>query len=126
MAKALRQVFISAAKSDNAWARDLSERLEKAGIDTWVPVAEILPGANWSREIGRALDRADAMVVLVSPDAMKSDWVRREIQFALGEERFENRLIPVQVRRTPSDDIPWILRELQWAEGNQTKLLDKY
>ncbi len=51
------------------------------------------------------------MVVLVSPDAMRSEHVRREIEYALGNPGYEGRLFPVQVRPTPS--MPWILRELK-------------
>ena len=50
------------------------------------------------------------MVVLVSPEAMKSPMVRNQIQYALGSLRFENRLIPVIVRPTP--DLPWILKRI--------------
>jgi hypothetical protein len=117
MARVPRRIFISSATTDTDWALDLSDHLEKAGLEPWVMAAEILPGSNWSQAAGEALNRADAIVVLVSPEAMKSDRVRHEIQYALGNERFENRLIPVLVKRTPPNDIPWILRDLQWAEG---------
>lgn len=62
------------------------------------------------------------MIVLVSPAAMKSPWVRKEIQFALGQERFQDRLIPVLVKQTPSENIPRILRTLQWAKGSADKV----
>jgi hypothetical protein len=47
------------------------------------------------------------MVVLISPEAAKSEWVRSEIAYALKSLRFENRLIPVQVR--PTEGMPWVL-----------------
>ena len=122
MPKASSQVFISAGASDGAWARDLSDRLQKTGVDTWVSSRVVLPGANLSREVGEALDRADAMVVLVSPDGMKSAWVRREILFALGEQRFEGRLIPVLIKRTSSEEIPWTFGALQWAKGSPAQV----
>jgi hypothetical protein len=56
---------------------------------------------------------------------MKSPWVRREIQFALGEERFQDRLIPVLAKQTPSEVIPWILRKLHWAKGGADKVADQ-
>lgn len=57
------------------------------------------------------------MVVLLTSDAVRSEWVRwemrREIEFALGETRFRCRLIPV-VAGDPdvlnTADVPWILR----------------
>ena len=95
------------------------------GLDAWNSSDEALPGTNWSAEIGQAIGRADAIVVLVSPSSMKSASVRREIQFALGQARFENRLIPVLVKRTPSHEIPWILRGLQWPKGDADKVADR-
>jgi hypothetical protein len=52
---------------------------------------------------------------LLSPDSVASEWVRREIEFAISLPRFKDRLIPVLVR--PTREVPWILQELpQWLE----------
>lgn len=56
------------------------------------------------------------MVVLLSPDSMKSEWVRGEIEYALGSRNYEGRLIPVLVR--PTREIPWILREFQILQAD--------
>jgi hypothetical protein len=125
MAKSRRRVFISAAPSDAPLVRELATRLQAAGVDAWNATTQALPGANLSAELGRALNQADALVVLISPDAMKSPMVRREIQFALGQERFQDRLIPVMVKQTPSEEIPWILRTLQWAKGGADKVANQ-
>ena len=125
MANSRPKVFISAATSDAPLARELTARLNAAGVDAWNQTMQVLPGANVSAELGRALDQAEAVIVLVSPAAMKSSWVRREIQFALGEERFQDRLIPVLAKRTPSEAIPWILRKLQWAKGDVDKVANQ-
>jgi hypothetical protein len=121
MAKPRRQVFISSAASDSAWARKLADQLRAADVDAWEPSTDLLPGADFSAEVARALDRAEALVVLISPSSMKSEWVRQEIQHALGTERFRSRLIPVLVEPTPDDDVPWILRTLQWAKGTPAR-----
>jgi hypothetical protein len=113
-------VFISHAHSDNGWADRLSSELKSAGIQVWEP-SSVLPGADYSREVSKALGRADALVVLVSPAAMGSDYVRNEIRYALGQERFQDRLIPVLVKRTPSEKVPWILRDFEWVKGNPTR-----
>ena len=57
------------------------------------------------------------MVVLLSPQAMKSDWVRKEIEFALGAPQYRGRLIPVMVKSTP--DIPWILKKFPTIRLNK-------
>jgi hypothetical protein len=77
---------------------------------------DISPGDNWAREIARALEKAEAVVLLLSPDAVASDLVRQEIEFAISSPRFKNRLIPILVR--PTSEVSWILKELpQWLEA---------
>lgn len=110
------RVFLSYARSDQPWARKLSEYLDAAGFQVFDPVDELLPGDNWSLEIGRALDASEAMVVLISPAGVSSPWVQREIQYALGSERFQDRLIPVEVE--PTEDFPWVLNHLPWIKLN--------
>lgn len=124
MAKTRRRVFISAATSDAQLARELATRLQSIGIDAFNPATETLPGDNVSEVFGRALNRAEAVIVLVSPAGMKSPSVRNEIQFALGEERLQDRLIPVMARQTPKDAMPWILNTIQWATGDVDNIAD--
>ncbi|WP_089729350.1 toll/interleukin-1 receptor domain-containing protein [Candidatus Thiosymbion oneisti] len=104
-------VFISYSHEDSEWANTLAERLRSAGFGVWDPETELYPGDNFALKIAEALENADAMVALVSPDAMASEWVRREIDFALGASQFSGRLIPVVVR--PTEGFPWILRKLK-------------
>jgi hypothetical protein len=107
-------VFLSYSHHDRDLAHALAKRLRAAGFQVWDPGTEILPGDNWASELGKALDDADAMVVLVSPEALASDWMQHEIEFALGSQRLKGRLVPVVVRPTP--DLPWIFKKLQVVE----------
>src|SRR5438128_1159657 len=101
------QVFISHADADSDLAWELAAGLSEAGIDVWFARDQLFPGDNWQLAIGKALERSKAMIVLVSPESVKSTFVRSEIQFALGSLNYENRVIPVLVR--PTDKIPWML-----------------
>lgn len=106
------QIFISHAHGDAGIAQQLSQYLETQGFQVFDPAVELFPGDNWHLETGKALEAADAMVVLISPEAVRSQSVQGEIQYALGSERFKGRLIPVEVE--PTQDFPWILRRLHW------------
>lgn len=117
MAKASK-VYITHARSDAEIAQRLSRGLVDHGFDVYDDVS-IGAGENWAKEVGDALENADAMVVLLSPDAMESEWVRNDIRFALTNRRFAGKLFPVLVRTTPRDKIPWILRHL-----DEIQLLD--
>ena len=84
---------------------------------------EIMPGDNWAQHVSNALQESEAMVVLLTPDAVQSEWVRREmrwnIEYALGEVRFRSRLIPV-VAGDPdvlyTESVPWILRHQKMVD----------
>lgn len=54
------------------------------------------------------------MVVLITPHAFESEWLKEEIQYALTAEQYQGRLIPVFLghETEPSTDVPWILRKL--------------
>jgi hypothetical protein len=105
------KVFLSYAKPDQAYAQRLASGLAKEGYQVWDARNELLHGDNWSLRIGEALQQSDAMVVLLSPDAVKSEWIRREVEYALGSANYAGRLIPIVVR--PTKEIPWILRKLK-------------
>jgi hypothetical protein len=104
-------VYISYSGADEKWADQLRIALGNHDIDVWNPASQIAPGENWGLKYGNALKNADAVVVLLSPASVKSDWVRHEIEFALSSPQFRDRLVPVIVK--PTDDIPWILRRQQ-------------
>jgi hypothetical protein len=119
------RVFLSHAHSDQSHARRISELLGAAGFQVFDPADELLGGDNWSLEIGRALDASEAMIVLISPAGVRSPEVQREIQYALGSERFQDRLIPVEVE--PTKDFPWVLSRLPWIKlkGNLAEAVEQ-
>ena len=109
------QVFISHAQTDEPLVGNISAVLRDAGLDVWEINRCLMPGDNIGHEVARALEESQAMVVLLTPEALRSPWVQREVEFALGGTRYRNRLIPVLVgdpQRLPEDDIPWILQRL--------------
>jgi len=110
------KVFISHADVDETFARKVVAGLEEAGFEAWDASREILPGDNWAAKIARALQESEAMVVLLSPDALRSGSVRREIDYALGEQRYSNRLISVLPKELNEEKVPWILRHLRMIQ----------
>jgi TIR domain-containing protein len=112
------QIFLSYAQADEAFARALSSQLTKRGLSVWNRGDEVLPGDNIWLRIGEALKKSKAMIVLVSPDAMRSENVGREIEYALGDRNYEGRVFPVTVRRT--SDVPWILRKFKTFDARSS------
>lgn len=110
------KVFISHSSKDEALASKVVSYLEQAGLDVWYDKREIIPGDNWADKIAQGLRESDAMVVLLTPSALDSDFARRDIDYALSQKPFKRRLIPVLVGDSedfPKDRIPWIFDHLQ-------------
>lgn len=109
------QVFLSYSHKDSKLAKQIAKGLVEFGLDIWNSEAEIFPGDNWAEKVSDALKDSDAMVVLITPESLKSRTVQREIEYALGNSSYSNRLIPVLVgseEKLSEKNIPWILRRL--------------
>lgn len=120
------KVFISYTQSDEQLAEKIAASLKQAGLTIRDYRQEVLPGELWSEKASQALRDSDAMVVLLTPEAARSKQVRSEINYALGQDTFKNRLIPVVVgapEKLPKNEVPWILWELHVVNlperGNQ-------
>lgn len=111
------KIYISHSAQDSDVAKRLAHELEGSGHEAWVAETGILPGDNWGQTLGQALADSEAMVVLLTPEALSSRWVRHEITYALGNERYEGRLLPVLIGpddKLDPDTVPWALRSVAW------------
>lgn len=88
-------VFLSYDRADVEFARPIATALEKSGHSVWWD-RHIKGGAQYSKEIDKALRAADAVVVLWSERSIESAWVRDEA--AAG--RDSGRLVPVSLDDT--------------------------
>ena len=110
------KVFVSSYYSDGPLARRVIDALKQSGLDVWDPEREILPGDNWAQKVAKALEESDAMVVLLTPNALASGMVQHDISYALNNKDFKDRLIPVFVgsrESLPEESVPWIVRRLK-------------
>jgi len=110
------KIFISHAHEDVEVARRIAEGLRSTGLDVWLAESEIMPGENYAERISQALGDAQGMVVVLTPHALRSPWVRQDIEYALGNQRYSGRVVPVVAAPegdVPPNEIPWILRQLQ-------------
>jgi tetratricopeptide (TPR) repeat protein len=92
----MASVFLSYDRDDADKARPIAAALEKAGHSVWWD-RHIKSGSQYSKAIEKALNEADAVVVLWSSHSVESAWVRDEA--AAG--RDSERLVPVTLDKTP-------------------------
>ena len=81
-----RQVFISYQRLDAKTALRVRQALQSLGLPVWWD-EQLQLGGKWSEQIDEALDRAAAVLVLWSPSAIESDWVKHEASIAKAQGR---------------------------------------
>src|SRR5882724_12053706 len=100
----MNKLFISHSSQDDAFVRDLRAALADHGQDVWIDSRELLAGGLLAPEIKQAIDEASAFAAVVSPAALQSRWVGKEIRYALevqkqrGREKFP--VIPLSLDGT--------------------------
>jgi TIR domain-containing protein len=121
-----RFIFVSYshAPTDAAYMERLSADLGHAGVPIWYD-RELATGDRWDQILRDRIDSCAAFVVVMSPDAAKSEWVDREIRRAA---RSRRRIYPLQlngealaslndVHHEPITDAPavsaWLTGELR-------------
>ncbi len=102
------EVFLSHSDVDRATAEDLNNVLIAHGVPVFFSPNNIGGAQQWQNEILSALQRCDWFVVLLSPDAISSMWVKREVAFAMNDPRYENRIVPLSYRDCDLDALEWL------------------
>ncbi len=122
-------VFISYAREDEKFARELFLFLKRDGYDPWMDKENLVAGSDWEREIERAVDNTDVQIFLLSSRSVEKRGVfQKEIRVALksAELLLENdiSIIPLRIEDC---EVPASLKNYQWLnyfeEGWESKLL---
>ncbi len=107
------EIFLSHSDRDHAFATLLVEALRRRGISVWYSRTHILGAQQWHDEIGAALQRCDWFAVILSPNSVESMWVKRELLYALQQNRFENKIIPILYQPCDYNRLSWTLSIFQ-------------
>lgn len=108
-AKVARHIFISYSRTDTTFATDIRDKLVSSGHKAWVDEGGISGGEDWHVRIGAAIGEAKAVVAILSPDALASTWVRRELNYA---DRMGRPIFPIIYKHSAIPD--WY--ELQFGD----------
>ena len=92
----MSKIFISYARKDSAFVVPLIRDIEDHDLDVWVDREDIYGGAAWQREISLAIRGCRSMVVVLSPNAVSSRNVMKELSLADGHEK---PIIPVMYQQ---------------------------
>jgi hypothetical protein len=108
-----KKLFLSHASADRRFIKKLTAFLTERKIPFWYSKRNLVGAQQWHDEIGKALKTCDWFLVVLSPAAVRSKWVKRELLYALQEERYENRIVPVVIKPCDVETLSWTLASIQ-------------
>jgi len=116
----MANVFISYSQAQRESAIELERKLLKRGFTVWLD-RQLEPGLNFNDSIQKELKAADIVIVIWSPEAAKSDYVKMEAGIAWAW----NKLLPVRLSSLAVSEIPDPFSPLQTIDvANFDDLVD--
>ena len=113
------EIFISHSASNRVFVQKLTRALKQSGIKYWYSATHIRGAREWHDEIGRALNRCDWFVVVLTPEAVRSKWVKHELLFALQSDRYNGRIVPILRADCKFALLSWTLSSFQFVDFRQ-------
>ena len=116
------QVFISYANDkgndsniDLQVAEKIYTALEAKNIRCWLDRKNISPGAKWPKELVAALERSKVVVLVYSTNTNQSEWVEREINYVLDNNKI---IILFRIENvSPQGIFSLVKSNLQWLDA---------
>jgi len=105
----MQQIFISYSRKDMSFVRKLAGDLEKAGYDVWWDLTDLRGGDDWVRVIPAAIESSQHFIIVLSPNSVESEWVRKEYTQALSLRR---KIIPLMLEAT---GVPFALNTINYV-----------
>jgi hypothetical protein len=106
-------IFLSYSRRDRDTMLRVRRDLEAAGFRVWTD-EHIRPGApSWLQEIENAIQVVRCVVVILSPNAVKSEWVREEIRYA---QIHRKRIFCLMAAGDETTAIPFGMAQINWVD----------
>lgn len=96
------KVFFSHSTRDRRIVVALANVLAKFGIEVFVAEWYLTPGESIDNKIFAQIDKSDSVVVLLSQNGIRSNWVNQEIGYA---RKSNKRLIPLVEKGISQNDL---------------------
>ena len=113
-----RRAFVSYSMQDRAEVLRRVQAFRIAGLNVFQDILDLQPGERWARELYREIDECDVFLLFWSRAAAASQWVAKEIAYALarkaGNEDQPPAIQPVPIEGPPP---PETLRHLHFNDA---------
>lgn len=117
-------VFLSHSSGDKPFVRRLARAIERQGIPVWLDEHAISGGTSILGEVADGISKTSHFVLVLSPEAVASEWVRRELDIALTKNISGRtvRVVPVLHRDC---DLPAVLRPLRYVDMRKSRAFSR-
>lgn len=113
----MHNIFLSYSRDDLSLMKRLRDGFRQVGFTVWTD-ERIEPGSpSWKMVIEEAIRNTDCLVVIFSPSAAKSKWVRAELDFAEAQNK---PIFSVLARGDKSNAVPFGYSSHQWVDMRLT------
>lgn len=104
----MQKIFISYSRKDIDFARKLAGDLEKAGYDVWWDITDLRGGEDWVKTLPAAIEAAQHFIIVLTPNSVESEWVRKEYTQALS---LRKKILPIMLEASP---VPFALNTINY------------
>ena len=104
-----KHYFVAYSRENSDFTLGLADSLRRTGLELWID-RDIGGGERWDDSIEAAISRCRGLVVILTPQAIRSNNVKDEVNFALDKGK---RIIPVPASKC---EIPLRLRRVQYVD----------
>ena len=116
-----RRAFVSYSMQDRAEVLRRVQALRIAGLSIFQDILDLEPGERWAQALYREIDKWDVFLLFWSSAAAASDWVAKEIAYALarkaGNEDQPPAIQPVPIEGPPPPPPPKTLGHLHFNDA---------
>jgi hypothetical protein len=114
------KVFISYSRKDIDFVRKLAGDLESAGYDVWWDLSDLRGGDDWVNTIPAAIASSQYVIVVLTPDSVESQWVRKEYTQALS---LHKKIIPILLK---PGNVPFALNTINFVNFTSGEYADRF
>jgi hypothetical protein len=107
-------IFLSYKSEDQAWVEGLKRSLQDRGVSVWLDKDTVRPGDLFAKALEDGIATSKTIAVIVTPNSMKSAWVREEYYRAfLLSSSSDKSVIPCILQST---EVPGFLANRQYLD----------
>lgn len=107
-------VFISYSTKNQEIANQINQTLKRSGFKTWFAQESINAGQNYAKDIVKAIQSAQCLILLYSNDVDDSVHVQKELDLAL---KYKKKIYPLRIENIePKEAMEYFLSGAQYID----------